>query len=321
MRFAIIGTSFISDRFMAAAGQIPEFKLKAVYSRSKEKGQAFADKYGAELLYTSLEELADSKEVDAVYIASPNSCHASQAIQMLSGGKHVLCEKPIAADSKELADMLKAAGQNKVILLEAIRSVFDPGFAMIEELLPRIGTVRRAFFTFCQYSSRYDRFKQGVTENAFNPRLSNAALMDIGVYCVHPMVKLFGLPKSIQAQSIFLHNGMEGLGTAVANYDSMLAELQYSKITQGYLPSQIQGEQGAMLIYDIPDTKTIELCCRDGRRERIEIHKKENNMYYEIKEFIRLANRKEKVNPHNQYSVWQMKVMDEIRRCAGIKFD
>ncbi len=321
MRFAIIGTSRISDTFMDAASQVPEFELKAVYSRNREKGQVFADKYGAGLLYTSLEELADSKEVDAVYIASPNSCHAPQAIQMLNGGKHVLCEKPIASDSEELAKMLGAAGQNKVILLEAMRSVFDPGFAMIEKLLPRIGTVRRVAFTYCQYSSRYDRFKQGIIENAFNPRLSNAALMDIGVYCVHPMVKLFGLPKSIQAQSIFLHNGMEGMGTVVVLYDSMLAELHYSKITQGYLPSQIQGEQGTMLIYDIPDTKAIELCFGDGRRERIEIDKKKNNMYYEIEEFIRLVKRKEATNPHNQFSVWQMKVLDEIRRCAGIRFE
>ncbi len=321
MRFAIIGTSLISDTFMDAASRVPGFELTAVYSRSQEKGQAFADKYGAKLVYTSLEELADTKEVDAVYIASPNNCHASQAIQMLKGGKHVLCEKPVATDSNELAGMLEAAEQNKVILLEAMRSVFDPGFAMIEELLPRIGTVRRATFTYCQYSSRYDRFKQGTIENAFNPRLSNAALMDIGVYCVRPMVKLFGLPKSIQAQSVFLHNGMEGMGTAVAGYDSMLVELQYSKVTQGYLPSQIQGEQGAMLIYGIPDTKVIELCFREGRRERIEIEKKKNNMYYEIEEFIRLVNGKEVVNLHNQYSVWQMKVIDDIRRCADIRFE
>lgn len=68
-----------------------------------------------------------------------------------------------------------------------MRPDFDPAFDMIKNALPRIGKIRRASFEFCQYSSRYDRFKDGIIENAFNPALGNAAVSDIGVYCIHSL--------------------------------------------------------------------------------------------------------------------------------------
>ncbi|MCI6276066.1 MAG: Gfo/Idh/MocA family oxidoreductase [Clostridium sp.] len=299
------------------------FQLTAVYSRNEETGRAFAEKYGVDTVYTSLEEFAASDCFDAVYIASPNSFHCPQSIMMMNHGKHVLCEKPVSSDLDELKSMLEVAKRNNVILLEAMRPVFDPGFEKIQELIPQLGAIRRVIFTYCQYSSRYDKFKEGTILNAFNPKLSNSALMDIGVYCVHPLVKLFGMPKGIIAKSVFLHNGMEGMGTVIAEYDGMLAELQYSKIDNSYLPSQIQGELGSILIREIPDTRTIELCLRNGQRETIIIDKHDHNMYYEVKEFIRLIESGESAEDHNKYSLMEMEMemMDDIRKCAGISFE
>ncbi|MEG7531693.1 MAG: oxidoreductase, partial [Hungatella sp.] len=187
-------------------------------------------------------------------------------------------------------------------------------------LLPRLGTLRHVAFQYCQYSSRYDKFKEGMVMNAFNPLLSNAALMDIGVYCVHPMVKLFGMPQKISADSIFLSNGMEGMGTVIADYGAMQAVLVYSKIVNSYLPSQIEGEAGSMLIREISEPKEIELYLRNGDHEVIKIDKKGNNMYYEIMELLRLIENGEDGSIHNQYSLYEMEVMDEVRKCAGIDF-
>lgn len=321
IRFGIIGTNRITDEFIISAKAVEGFQLTAVYSRNEETGRAFAEKYGVDNVYTSLEEFAASDCFDAVYIASPNSFHCPQSIMMMNHGKHVLCEKPVSSDLEELKSMLEVAKSNNVIFLEAMRPVFDPGFAKIKELLPQLGTIRKVTFNFCQYSSRYDKFKEGVVLNAFNPKLSNAALMDIGVYCVHPLVKLFGMPKSIMAKSVFLSNGMEGMGTVIAEYDGMLAELQYSKITVSHVPSEIQGELGTMIIKDIPDTKLIELHLRNGQRETIIIDKHDHNMYYEVKEFIRLIESGESSEEHNKYSLMEMEMMDEIRKCAGIRFE
>ena len=320
VRFGIIGTNSITDWFLEAAAEAEGFALGAVYSRNEETGRAFADKYGCSVVYTSLEDLAASDKIDAVYVASPNSLHCAQSIMMMNGGKHVLCEKPAASDAEELEQMLAAAKRNHVVFLEAMRPVFDPGFARIQELLPELGKIRNVLFQYCKYSSRYDKFKEGVIMNAFNPALSNAALMDIGVYCVHPMVKLFGMPERVTGRSIFLENGMEGAGTVVAQYDGMQAVLQYSKITNCILPSQIQGEDATIVIREIPDTREIELHRRNGETEVIRIEKKSNNMYYETAEFIRLIESGEDAGEHNRYSQMEMKVMDEIRADAGIKF-
>lgn len=320
IRFGIIGTNKISDEFIISAKNVEGFQLTAVYSRSEDTGREFAEKHGASIVYTSLEEFAASDFFDAVYIASPNSFHCSQSIMMMNHGKHVLCEKPVSSDLEELKSMLEVAKSNNVILLEAMRPVFDPGFAKIQELLPQLGTIRRVTFNFCQYSSRYDKFKDGIILNAFNPKLSNSALMDIGVYCVHPLVKLFGMPNNIISKSVFLHNGMEGMGTVIAEYDGMMAELQYSKITTSYLPSQIQGELGSMIIKEIPNTDVIELYFRSGKREVVMIEKHEHNMYYEVKEFIRLIESAESAEEHNKYSLMEMEMMDEIRKSSGISF-
>ena len=100
MNFAIIGTNFISDWFMAAGKHCEKLHVQAVYSRTMEKGRAFADKYGIPDCYDSLEKLAAAENVEAVYVASPNAFHASQSIQMLEAGKHVLCEKSIASNER-----------------------------------------------------------------------------------------------------------------------------------------------------------------------------------------------------------------------------
>lgn len=319
MKIAIIGTGKITERFIdAAKGQ--DIQIEAVMSRSREKGAEYAEKHGIPRAFTTAEQLAES-DIECAYIASPNFCHAPQAITLLEAGKHVLCEKPIGATYDEVKAMYAAGDKGNAVLLEAMRSVHDPGFKKLNELVREIGTVRRAQFTYCQYSSRYDNFKKGIIENAFNPKLANAALMDIGVYCVNPAVRLFGKPISVTAESVFMHNNMEGMGTAILRYPDSLVELTYSKITQGYLPNQIQGEEGALIIDAIEDTRRIELIKRNGQRQVFEIEKRENNMYYELADFISLVNAGEIHHPHRQYSLMEMEVMDEIRCEAGIRFE
>ena len=219
-------------------------------------------------------------------------------------------------------------------LLEAMRSVFSPGFAAIRSLLPVLGTIRQIDFSFCKYSSRYDHFKEGITENAFHPALSNAALMDIGVYCVHPLVSLFGMPASIQSSSIFLSNGFEGAGTVLLQYTDMQATLRYSKISDSYLPSQIQGEAATLLIDKIQDPQQLTLLFRDGHTENPNIPAVSNNMVYEAAEFARLIDQLQQALENDstdgipslirhswlKASCLELEIMDTVRRQQKILF-
>jgi predicted dehydrogenase len=322
IKFATIGTNWITEEFIKAAKEVPDFALTAVYSRTEEKAKEFAAKVGAERTFTSLEEMAQSDEIDAVYIASPNSFHAEQAILLMNHGKHVICEKPIASHTAELQAMIEAARQNDVVLMEAMKSTLLPNFQAIRKHIHKIGKVRRYFASYCQYSSRYDAYKQGTVLNAFNPTFSSGALMDIGVYCLYPMVVLFGKPLHIKANSFLLESGVDGEGSIILNYGDMDAIVMYSKITNSYIPSEIQGEEGSIIVDTIHTPQKVEIHYRDGRIEDITEAQTHHPMYYEAKEFIELiqnGKRESEINSH-YHSLTTMEIMEEARKQTGIVF-
>lgn len=320
IRFATIGTNFIVDLFLEAAKQDKRLTYAAAYSRSESTGRKFAEKHGAEKVYTNLTELAEAKDIDAVYIASPNYAHCEQAVLMLEHKKHVLCEKPICSNHAEFMKMERAARKNRAVLLEAMRPAYDPGIKAVKENLDKLGKIRRVAFRFCQYSSRYDKFKAGKIENAFKPELSNGALMDIGVYCVHPLILLFGRPERICADAVFLENGVDAEGTILAGYQGMLAELSYSKVTDGMPECEIQGEDGIMIIDRLVDPKVLRILYRKKEEERICIAKSENNMIYEIERWCDLIEAKTPDESALCISGIEMEIMDAARKQLHIVF-
>lgn len=320
IRFGVIGTNFITDRFLKAGEYCKDFKLTAVYSRTIERAEEYARIHGAGYVFDNLEDLAECEDVDAVYIASPNACHAAQSILMMEHGKHVLCEKAVTSNSRELEAVLAVAEKEQVVFLEAVRQIYMPGFQAIQENLPKLGEIRRATFSYCKYSSRYDNFKKGIIENAFNPKLSNGALMDIGVYGVHMLGALFGMPDRIQSAGIKLSNGIDGEGTILAQYKGMLAEVTYSKISNLNIPAQIQGENGTMLIEQMTEPVRIHVFLRDGSEEIVELPDIEPAMVYEIRKFIELINTGNIQHEYLENSKIEMKIIDEARKQQNIVF-
>ena len=321
IKIGIIGTNFISDDFCNAAVKVPGAVLRAVYSRKVETGAAFAERHSIPEVFTDYKKFLSS-DIDAVYVASPNFIHCSQTIMALEHKKHVLCEKVMAVNEAEVRSMIDCARRNQVVLLEAMRPDFDPAFDIVEQNLNRIGRLRRATFEFCQYSSRYDKFREGIVMNAFDPTLGNAAVMDIGVYCIHSLVRLFGMPQEIQAFSTKLSNDFDGSGIVLMKYETMIAEAVYSKISVSVNPSVIQGEDGSILIDYISKPEKICLQLREGARDTLEGAGREilpfipadNNMIYEIQEFIKLINENNIAHKYLQYSLDTIRVIDEVRR-------
>ncbi len=288
VRFATIGSNFVVDWMLEAGAHCAGFEHAAVYSRTQERADEFAAKYGVKKTFTSLEALAADPEIDAVYVASPNLCHKDQAIAMMKAGKHVLCEKPMAWNEADFTEMMETARKNNVGLMEAMRPAHSPALTLIRSLMERCGTIRRATLSFCQYSSRYDKFRNGIVENAFDPTLANGALMDIGIYCIHLMELLFGMPKTLTGASTFLYTGVDGQGSLLAAYEDMLCEVQYAKITQQKNASQIQGEDGVLLLDGISITKSVTFIPRKGEPEVYPVEFPEGgDMVCELTDFIR----------------------------------
>ncbi len=313
IRFATIGRSQIAQLWLAAAQTLPDFKLSATYSRQMADAREFAQQYGAQRAYDNLEAMAKDPDVDAVYIASPNLFHYEQTLMMLRHGKHVLVEKPMAVTRAQAEDMFAAADANGCVLLEATRNVLNPAMRRIRDALPQLGVLRRAHLHFCQYSSKYDRFKQGEMTNTFNPALATGGLMDLGVYTVEAMVYLFGAPQRITAVHHALPHGWDAMGTLIVDYDTMQAVLTYSKITQGYAPSEIQGEKGALQIGHITELNNLRIRLRTGEEQIIASEPPGSDLVHETRAFIDMIKGARDAKEMRHCSLTAMGIMEEAR--------
>lgn len=319
VKLGIIGTNFVSDWLCDGVKKCDGIINHAVYSRREETGRAFADKHGIETVYTDMEAFLSS-DIDAVYIASPNICHYAQAEAAMRHGKHVLVEKPAALTKDDFISLEKIARENGVVILEAMRPAHDPAIHDAISHLSDIGTIRRAVFEFCQYSSRYDKFKAGEILNAFNPKMGNAAVMDIGVYPLHVCAMFFGEPNSIRARSTVLHNGFEGMGSVILDYGEIEAEVVYSKIADSVNPSAILGEDGAITIGKLSMGENVRLIPRSGEPKEISGVRGTDNMVYEIADFVRIIRGDTTVDYWNKLTEITLGIIDEIRKQNSISF-
>lgn len=323
LRFGIVGTNSISDWFLNGAKQDPRFCAAAVCSRSIERAKDFAAKHQIPHAFDSLQKMVESDLIDAVYIATPNSVHAEQSILAMKHGKHVLCEKPLASNTREVSEMIAFSEESGMTLMEAVKPTLTPNFRYLQQNIGEAGRIRRYFASYCKYSSRYDKLKEGVVLNAFKPELSNGAVMDIGLYTIYPLAVLFGKPEKIVAQGIILPTGVDGEGSAILKYDGMDAVVIYSKIADSYLPSEIQGENATITIRQINNFSSIEF--RD-RRSGIATDwsrtQPEDGFYYETAEFIDMVMSGRIESPINSHkaSLISIGIIDEIRRQCRVCF-
>lgn len=323
IKYATIGTSLIAQQFVIGASATNALQLSAVYSRKYESGIAFAQKFGCEKVYTSLKDLANDKNIDAVYIASPNVCHAEQSELLLNAGKHIICEKPITTSAGEYKRLKALADKKGLIYFEAIIPIYNPSRNRIKSALNKIGNIAMAKIDYCQRSSRYDRFISGEHVNIFDMSLYAGTLMDLGVYCVYAAVDLFGVPKNIQASANFLSNGADGSGIAIFEYDNFSACLTYSKTGQSIAPTEIVGDSGSIIMETAVYYQDAYLVINNKKEPLFDDVSKETLMGYEALALCDFINGKRleeyKINSENCLNVHTC--MDIIKQKANIKYN
>ncbi len=320
LRIGIIGTSFVSDWICDAARASGNCAIGAVLSRDPERGEAFAEKQDIAAVFSDEEAFLSAGAFDAVYIASPNIAHCRQTLAALMHGKHVLCEKPFAINTAQAERMIAAARERGLVLMEAIRPVYDPFLQALRENLNKVGQIRRATFEFCQYSSRYDRFLAGERPNVFESSLGNAAMMDLAVYCLHVCVALFGYPEKLCADASFLQNGTETAGTMLLDYGGQQTTVSYSKVTSSVHPSIVQGELGTLVFDTLNQPSYLRMLYRDGRTEELFTPGQTNNMVYELNAFARAVETGASTAEYDEQTLRVMRILDEARRQVGVDF-
>ena len=256
IKYSVIGTSWITNSFIEGAKRVDGLVLDGVYSRSEEKGKAFAQAVGAQRVFASIEEVADS-DTDFVYVASPNSCHYEQCKFLLENKKHVICEKPITVTSEEFSKLFFLAEENNVRYFEAIMYMHTSARYALKEAVQSIGNISSAHFDYSQLSSKYATLLAGGLPNIFNPKMKTGALNDLGIYCVYPAIDLFGEPQQVTALQHFLFTGADGAGSAILKYKDKIVTITYSKTAESRAPSQILGDEGAVTLDSVSQLKGI----------------------------------------------------------------
>ena len=357
IRIATIGTSGITACMLGALSNVEGAVFVGTLSRDRQRAAAFTSEHGGTTPFTSLDELAASDEVDAVYIGSPNALHHDQALACIAGGKHVIVEKPFCANRREAAEVFEAARDAGVVALEAMRPLHDPAFHAIKDALPQIGAIRRATLRFGKYSSRYDEILAGRHTNIFDCAMASGSLMDIGVYCVEPLIELFGAPERVLASAALLDeatrdltNGpIDGSGVVLASYPGMTAVLAHSKTTNDLSDSQIEGELGTLTVHGISAPSSMHIDLRsDAARQTdsvgyssaqtvgrdIDLPAFENTMQHELSDFIEAVEHVRTggvcteapcgpfgtVAHFRDITLSSLALMDESRRQMGVSF-
>lgn len=268
IKYGVIGSGWIAEEFIKGANLVDGLVFSAMYSRKFEKGKAFAEKFADVPVYTDINDFAKS-DIDAVYIASPNSLHYSQSKLMLENGKHVLCEKPITVLPEEFVELSELAESKGLVYTEAIMMLHLPQRKIIKEKLKSLGKISMAHFDFSQLSSKYPALIRGENPNIFNPEMKTGCLRDLGIYCFYPALDFFGKPEKIISSAGFLSTGADGYGSAILDYADKQVTLTYSKIGQDFSGSQIIGDKGTMTIGSVSKLTDIVIHYNDGATEKV----------------------------------------------------
>ncbi len=177
LNWGILSTARINRRLIPPIKEASRSNLVAVASRGTEKAQAYAEEWDIPQAFGSYETLLASPEVNAVYIPLPNSLHKEWTIKAARAGKHILCEKPLALTVSEVDEMVQAAAENRVVLLEAFQYQMHPQLAALKKILAegKIGAVKHI-------SGRFTFVLEDESNIRMIKELGGGSLWDLGCY-------------------------------------------------------------------------------------------------------------------------------------------
>jgi predicted dehydrogenase len=185
--YAVVGLGSISQvAVLPAFAHSKKAKLVAVVSGDKKKAQKFAEQFkaGDAFSYAELAKCLSNPEVEAVYIATPPGEHEKYAVAAAKSGKHVLCEKPLAATVKQARNMVETCRHNKVQFMTAYRKYFEPSSVTLKNMISKgeLGRIDVIHTLFTELRPFGDQSPSWL----FSRKLCGGGpLTDLGVYCVN----------------------------------------------------------------------------------------------------------------------------------------
>lgn len=320
----IIGAGFIVPIFIEATKAVGGFRYVGIAARKEETLKGLKEKYGIQYYALDNDTVLSDPKIDVIYVGVPNDLHYEIAKKALLNNKHVIMEKPFTptyAQAKELVDLAK---QKKKIIFDAVTLLHMPNYAKIKDLLKEIGTIRVVDLSFCQYSSRYDKFRAGTILPALDYRKAGGALMDLGIYNIDFVMGLFGVPKSVQYYPNIV-NKIDTSGVLIMDYGKFKVNSIAAKDCKAPMRVSIQGEDGYIASdYSSSTLTTFRYVDRkSGKCKEYSLNKHiDIGHYHEYAVLKKLINDNDlkTAQEFNRFTLKTIKVLEEALKSGGVKF-
>lgn len=317
LRIGFIATGQIANIMaLTTHDQCKGLELYAVASRSQEKAEAFKEKYGFIKAYGSYDELINDPNIEIVYITTPVNYHYEQTISALNAGKHVICEKPFAVNSKQAEEMIALAREKGLFLTDGVWSAYLPLAKYISGLMnhPAIGKVHMISANI-QYPSLQDK---RLTEL----EVCGGQILENGYYMLEFLNLVTGRePEDVEASCQLLESGVDFQTNVTLKYSGgLMAAFHMGLGCVSDLLGFVYGEKGFAVIRDVNQFK--HLIIFDALGEIVEEHRSESGYWYELDACVN-AIKEGKIETSERTHdliLRNTKLLDIIRKRAGVSY-
>lgn len=316
LKWGILGPGSIARDFAQALNRV-NGEVYAVASRNKERAEKFAKENNVKKAYGSYDEIIKDKDIDVVYIATPHSNHYEYIIKSLNNNKHVLCEKAITVNEKELEEALKIAREKNLVLEEAMTLFHMPLYEKVikkinKEDLGKVNMVQVSFGSFKEYDEN-NRF--------FNLDLAGGALLDIGTYALSfARYFLSSMPEEILSTVKKAKTGVdEKSGIILKTKEDEIATISLAFRSKMPKRGIVSCDNGFITIDNFPRANKATINYLDGKVEVIECGEEEKALDYEV------IFMEEKINENKESNSLDLtydvtKIMNKVRKDWGIVY-
>ncbi len=318
LNWAVLGTGVIANE-MAQALQKMGKNLYAVANRTHEKAIAFANKYDVQKVYDEIDDMFEDEDVDIIYITSPHNTHYAFMEKALQHGKHLLVEKSITLNSRELDRMIALANQKQLIVAEAMTIWHMPIYKKLWEIVKsnQLGKVQMITVNFGSFKE-YD-----MNNRFFNMNLAGGAMLDIGVYALS-IVRSFmdETPTDIVSQWKASPTGSDEQATILLkNKQDQMATVALSMHSKQPKRAMLSCEKGYIEIMEYPRAdKAVLVDAETGERTEVECGDTSNALYYEMQDMEVAVKTGDTACMHLEYSKDVMDIMTMLRKDWNMKY-
>jgi len=319
MKIGILGPGRIAETTAPAMVALEQVQCYAVASRSLERAQAFAQKFGFEKAYGSYEEMLQDPEVDLVYIATPHSHHFEQMMLCMEHGKAVLSEKAFTMNARQARKIRDYSREHGVFAAEAIWTRYMPSRKMINDVIAS-GVIGKPNTLMANLSYDID-----AKQRIIDPNLAGGALLDIGVYGINFALMHFGTDIArVESAVQMTDTGVDGMESITIFYnDGRMAVLTHSIYARSDRKGIIHGDQGYIVVENINNPQSVSVFDLEDRLVACyPVPEQVNGYEYEFLECAKAleAGRTESWSMPLEDSVYVMEFMDALRAKWGLVY-